>query len=148
MYRETIHDCSYTRERIMSSVSPYSNILWVTATISITACVQQMVPETRQVYRRRPRAEACGTWQYHKQISCCHKKHIITYSSAYPLKQGRAEKSRHHTHPWIYGSRVGAWPGSLSVLQYATTDGCGGQGPGNRRRSSDCLLYTSPSPRD
>ena len=47
-YRESIHDCSYTRDRIMSSVSPYSSILWVTATIiSITACVQQMVPETR-----------------------------------------------------------------------------------------------------
>ena len=45
--RETIHDCSYTRERKMSSVSPYSSILWVTATISITACEQQMVPETR-----------------------------------------------------------------------------------------------------
>ena len=60
--RETIHDCSYTRERIMSSVSPYSSILWVTATISITACVQQMVPETRKVYSRRPRVEACGTW--------------------------------------------------------------------------------------
>ena len=46
-YRETIHDCSHTRERIMSSVSPYSSILWVTATISITTCVQQMVLETR-----------------------------------------------------------------------------------------------------
>ena len=46
-YRETIHDCSYIRERIMSYVSPYSSILWVTATISMTACVQQMVPETR-----------------------------------------------------------------------------------------------------
>ena len=46
-YRETIHDCSYSRERIMSSVSPYSSILWLTATISITACVQQMDPETR-----------------------------------------------------------------------------------------------------
>ena len=34
---------------------------WVTATISITVCVQQMVPETRYVYRRRPRVEACGT---------------------------------------------------------------------------------------
>ena len=34
--RETIHDCSYARERIMSSVSPYSSIL---CTISITACV-------------------------------------------------------------------------------------------------------------
>ena len=38
-YREAIHACSYTRERIMSSVSPYSSNLWVTATISITACV-------------------------------------------------------------------------------------------------------------
>ena len=46
-YRETIRDCSYTRERIMSYVSPDSSILWVTATISITACVQQMVPATR-----------------------------------------------------------------------------------------------------
>ena len=27
----------------MSYVSPYSNIVWVTAAISITACVQQMV---------------------------------------------------------------------------------------------------------
>ena len=42
-----MHDCSYTRERIMNYVSPYSSILWVTATISITAYVQQMVPETR-----------------------------------------------------------------------------------------------------
>ena len=49
LYRETIKDCSYTRERIMSSVSPYNNILWVTATISITACVQQMPPETSWV---------------------------------------------------------------------------------------------------
>ena len=46
-YRETMHDCSYNRERTMSSVSPYSSILWVTATISITACVQQMAPEAR-----------------------------------------------------------------------------------------------------
>ena len=38
-YRKTIHDCSYTRERIMSSVSPHSSILWVTSTVSITACV-------------------------------------------------------------------------------------------------------------
>ena len=45
--RNTIHDCSYTRERIMSSVSPYSSVLWVTATISLTTCVQQMVAETR-----------------------------------------------------------------------------------------------------
>ena len=36
----------------MSSVSPYGSILW--ATISITACVQQMVPETRAVYRKAP----------------------------------------------------------------------------------------------
>ena len=48
-------------------------------------------------------------------ISCCHKKHIITYSYAYTLKQGRAEKIRHHTHPWNYGSRVGAWLGPSSV---------------------------------
>ena len=72
----------------------------------------------------------------HKQISCCHKKHI-TYSYAYTLKQGRAEKRRHHTHSWIYGSRVGAWHGLFSVLQYATADRCGGQSPGNRRRSSE-----------
>ena len=46
--REAIHECSYTRERIMSSVSLYSSILWVTATIPITtACVHQMVPKTR-----------------------------------------------------------------------------------------------------
>ena len=40
-------DYPYTRERMMSSVSPYSSTLWVKATISIMACVQQMVPETR-----------------------------------------------------------------------------------------------------
>ena len=62
---------------------------------------------------------------------------MITYSYAYTLKQGHAEKRRHHTHPWIYGSRVGAWLGPFSVLQYATADGCGGQSPGNRRRSSE-----------
>ena len=45
----------------MSFASPYSSILWVTGTISITACEQQMVPETRQVYRGRPRVEAYGT---------------------------------------------------------------------------------------
>ena len=61
-YRETIYDFSYTRERIMSSVSPSSSILWVTTTTSITACVQRIVPKTRLVYRRRPRVEACGTW--------------------------------------------------------------------------------------
>ena len=50
--------------------------------------------------------------------------------------------------PWIYGSRVGAWLGPFSVLQYATADGCGGQSPGNRRRSSEhdhmhaCLVHT------
>ena len=80
--------------------------------------------------------EACGTWQKVSQIILsCHKKHIITYSYAYTLKQGRAEKRRHHTHPWIYGSRVGAWLGPFGVLQYATADGCGGQSPGNRKRS-------------
>ena len=30
---------------------------------------------------------------------------------AYTLRQGRAEKRRHHTRLWIYGSRVGAWLG-------------------------------------
>ena len=35
-------------------------------------------------------------------------------------------------HPWVYGSRVGAWLGPLSVLQYAIADGCRGQSPGNR----------------
>ena len=42
---------------------------------------------------------------------------------AYTLNQGRAEKRRHHTYPWIYGSRVGAWLSPFSVLQYATADG-------------------------
>ena len=32
----------------MSYASPYSSILWVTSTISISACVQQMVPDTRR----------------------------------------------------------------------------------------------------
>ena len=73
-----------------------------------------------------------------KKKSCCHKKHIIvTYSYAYTLKQGRAEKRRHHTHPWIYGSPVGAWLGPFNVLQYVTAGGCGDQSPGNRRRSSE-----------
>ena len=57
-----------------------------------------------------------------------------TYSYAYTLKQERAEKRRYHAHSWIYGSRVGAWLGPFSVLQYATADGCGGQRPGNRRK--------------
>ena len=47
----------------------------------------------------------------------------------------RREKKT-QTHPWVYGSRVGAWLSHFSVLQYATADGCGGQSPGNRRRSS------------
>ena len=85
--------------------------------------------------RRRPRVEACEVPGISQINLCCHKKHIITYS--YILKQGRAEKRRHHTHPWIYGSCVGAWLGPFSVLQYATADGCGGQSPGNRRRSSE-----------
>ena len=62
---------------------------------------------------------------------------IITSSYVYTSKQGSAEKRRHHAHPWIYGSRVGAWFGPFSVLQYATADGHGGQSPGNRRRSSE-----------
>ena len=33
-YRETIHVCSYTRERIMSPVSLYSSILWVSHTVN------------------------------------------------------------------------------------------------------------------
>ena len=132
--REAIHDCSYTRERIVSSVSPYSGILWVTATVSIAACVQQMVPETRRSTEKAP-SRGMRYLVNHTRISCCHKKHIITSSYAYTLKQGRAEKRRHHTHPWIYGSRVGAWLGTFSVLQYATADGCGGQSPINRRSS-------------
>ena len=53
-----------------------------------------------------------------KWVSCCHKKHITTYSYAYTLKQGRAEKRRPDMHPWIYGSRVSAWIGPFSALQY------------------------------
>ena len=45
-------------------------------------------------------------------------RHIITYSYAYTLEQERVEKRRHHTQPWIYGSRVSAWLGPFSVLQY------------------------------
>ena len=118
----------------MSSVSPYSGILWVTATVSIAACVQQMVPETRRSTEKAP-SRGMRYLVNHTRISCCHKKHVITSSYAYTLKQGRAEKRRHHTHPWIYGSRVGAWLGTFSVLQYATADGCGGQSPINRRSS-------------
>ena len=44
------------------------------------------------------------------------KFHVPTRkTSPTPLKQGRAEKRKHHTHPWIYGSRVGAWLGPFSV---------------------------------
>ena len=37
--------------------------------------------------------------------------------------------------PCIFDSRVGAWLGPFSVLQYATADGCGGQSPGDGRIS-------------
>ena len=122
----------------MSSVSPYSNMLWVTSIIPPTARVQLMVPETCQVYRRRPRVEAWGTRKkYHQKQSCCYKQHVITYSYVCTLEQRRAEKRRHRTHPWIYGSRVGAWLGPFRVLQYSTADGGGGQSPSNRRRSSE-----------
>ena len=47
----------------------------------------------------------------------------------------REKKSRRA--PMDYASRVDAWVGPFSVLQYATTDGCGGQSPGNRKRSSE-----------
>ena len=76
-------------------------------------------------------------------VNITKKFHVATrntsplYSYAYTLEQRRAEKRRNHTHPWIYGSLVGAWLGPFSVLQYATADGCGSQSPGNRRRSSE-----------
>ena len=34
------------------------------------------------------------------------------------MKKGLAGKRRHHTHPWIYGSRVGA---DLVLLVYCST---------------------------
>ena len=58
--------------------------------------------------------------------------YLVTYSYAYTLEQERAEKRRHHTHPWIYGSRVGAWRGPFSVRDRATADGCGGQSLGHK----------------
>ena len=68
------------------------------------------------------------------KTSRCHKKHIHHHLVRIHLKQGRTEKRRHQTHPWIYGSCVGAWRGLFSAWQYATADGCRGQRPGNRRK--------------
>ena len=63
-YRETIHDCSYIRERIMSSLSLQQYPVGDSHNSNNGICVEQMVPETRyrSIYRRRPRVEACGTW--------------------------------------------------------------------------------------
>ena len=98
-----------------------------------------MVPDTRRSIEEKSPSRGMRYL-----VNITNKFHVATrntssplYSYAYPLKQGRAEKRRHHTHPWIYGSRVGAWLGPRSVLQYATADGYRGQSPSNRRRSSE-----------
>ena len=46
----------------------------------MTARVQQMVPETYYVYRRRPRVEACGTCKYHE------KKNVATRNASPPTR--------------------------------------------------------------
>ena len=98
-----------------------------------------MVPETPYVGLQ----EKAPSRGMRYLVNITKKFHVATrntsplYSYAYTLEQRRAEKRRNHTHPWIYGSLVGAWLGPFSVLQYATADGCGGQSPSNRRRSNE-----------
>ena len=137
-YRETIHDCSYTGERVMSYVSPYSSVLWVTATISITACVQQMVPETRDVYRRRPPSRGMRHMVKGSQINFMlpqETHHNLLVRIHLETRTRREKKAPHAPMDlWLTCRRL-AW--SFSVLQYATADGRGGQSPGNRRRSSE-----------
>ena len=80
------------------------------------------------------------------------KFHVATRNASSPTRTHTfwnkdAEKRLHHTHPWIYGSRVGAWLGPFNVLQYATEDGCGGQRPGKQQkiewtRPHACLVHT------
>ena len=56
-------------------------------------------------------------------VNIANKCHVATRNTSSPtptyahtLNQGRAEKRNHHTHSWIYGSRVGAWLGPLLSL--------------------------------
>ena len=76
-------------------------------------------------------------------VNITNKFHVATRNTSSPTRthtlwnKDAQRKRRHHTHPWIYGSHVGAWLGPFSVLQHTTADGCGGRSPGNRRRSSE-----------
>ena len=60
----------------------------------------------------------------------------------------RREKKAPHVPMDLRLTRVGARLSPFRVLQYATADGCGGQSPGNRRRSREpdqmhaCLVHT------
>ena len=120
-YGETIHDCSYTRQRIMSSVSPYSRILWVIAIISIMSCVQQMVPEKRQVYRR-PRAEACGTWSKISQTYFMlpqETHHHLLVHIHFETRTGREKKAPHAPMDlWLTCRRL-AWSFQCIAVRFS-----------------------------
>ena len=85
-------------------------------------------------------------------VNITNKFHVATRNTSSPTRMHTlwnkdAQRKEGTTHPWIYGSCVGAWLGPFSVLQYAIADGCGGQNPRNRGRSSEhdhihaCLVH-------
>ena len=86
----------------MSHVSPYSSILRVTATISITACKNngmRAADSSGDTLGLQEKAPSRDMWYL---VNITNKFYVATrntYSYAYTLKQRRAEKRRHHKHP-------------------------------------------------
>ena len=125
-YRETIYDCSYSRERIMSSVSLRQYPVGYSHHINNGMRAADGPGDTLRVQEKAPsRGMRYVAKHIANKIACCRKKHIITYSYAYTLKQGRTESRRHHMHPWIYGSHVGAWIRPLRVFAVCHTQQMG-----------------------
>ena len=80
-------------------------------------------------------------------VNITNKFHVATRNTSSPTrthtlwnKDARRKEGTTRTHWFVarVSARVGAWLGPfISVLQYATADGCGGQTPGNRRKLSE-----------
>ena len=146
-----IYEYSYTQDRRTRYVAHHSSILWVrTAAVSITACVQRSLAETRPLYSKRPcrRKFLCTYYilRVSKLVRCYENSPFSRHLVRRNLETRTRANRRHYMRPWIYGSRVGTSFDHFGVLQHAYSRWFGGQ-PGlqkklERTQSHACLVHT------